>query len=449
MSSNSLPTYVKSATPNPTTNRAPWYTNIAPSYAGVFLWIGYYQGLGTETLSQVGLAGCILGLVFAGLISYGLFYYVPAILGMKTGHPLYIVGTSTFGTHGGYLMPGLLMGLLQIGWFAVGTFFATKFILTGIGINSTPMTLPFAVVSVLWAYSLGYIAIKGIQYVGRVATILNLIPALIILFVFAKTSSGIPSYLPENPATGFGILMTIQVVVGFFATAGAAGTDFGMNSRTKKDIILGGLLGIAVPIILVGALTLGAVAGAHGLNASLPDLQYGTAVASVGGLLASVMFLLFAVASIAPGCFSTFIAANSFETMLPRIPRLTSTMIAVTLAAILSITGIAANLVGFFTVVGASFGPICGAMAADYLLSNRTWAGPRKGVNIAGYGAWALGFVVGIIPLPFIPLAENLKSMMQPAVVYSFLTGFIVYIVLSKLGLEPSPINSEVSSQNE
>ena len=218
--------------------------------------------------------------------------------------------------------------------------------------------------------------------------------------------------------------MTIQVVVGFFATAGAAGTDFGMNSRTKKDIILGGLFGIAVPIILVGTLTLGAVAGAHGLNISLPDFQYGTAVASVGGLLASVMFLLFAVASIAPGCFSTFIAANSFETMLPRIPRLTSTMIAVTLAAILSITGIAANLIGFFTVVGASFGPICGAMAADYLLSNRSWAGPRKGVNIAGYGAWAIGFVVGILPLPFIPLAEHIKSSMQPAVVYSFLTGF-------------------------
>ena len=63
------------------------------------------------------------------------------------------------------------MGVLQIGWFAVGTFFATKFILTGIGIDSAPMTLPFALVSVLWAYSLGYIAIKGIHYVGRVATI--------------------------------------------------------------------------------------------------------------------------------------------------------------------------------------------------------------------------------------------------------------------------------------
>ncbi len=42
-----------------------------------------------------------------------LYYYVPAMLGMKSGCPLYVVGSSTFGAVGGYVMPGLLMGLLQ------------------------------------------------------------------------------------------------------------------------------------------------------------------------------------------------------------------------------------------------------------------------------------------------------------------------------------------------
>ena len=39
-------------------------------------------------------------------------------------------------------------------------------------------------------------------------------------------------------------------VVGFFATAGAAGVDFGMNSRDKKDVQMGGLVGIALAIIV-------------------------------------------------------------------------------------------------------------------------------------------------------------------------------------------------------
>ena len=100
------------------------------------------------------------------------------------------------------------------------------------------------------------------------------------------------------------------------------------------------------------ALTLAGVAGAHGINSSLGNFEYGTVVGSIGGFLATAMFFLFAIASVAPGCFSTFIAANSFATMLPGIPRLTSTMVAVTLAAALAITGIAANLVSFFTIVG-------------------------------------------------------------------------------------------------
>ena len=131
------------------------------------------------------------------------------------------------------------------------------------------------------------------------------------------------------------------------------------------------------------------------------------------------MFLLFTLASVAPACFCAFIAGNSFSTMIPGVPRISSTMAGVTVSIVLAVTGVAQNLIGFFTIVGASFGPICGAMAADYLLSGKRWAGPRQGVNWAGYLAWALGFVVGI--LPFLPVSDSLKTYVQPAVLYSFL----------------------------
>ena len=98
-------------------------------------------------------------------------------------------------------------------------------------------------------------------------------------------------------------------------------------------------------------------------------------------------------------------------------------------------TGVAANLISFFTIIGASFGPICGAIAADYLLSGRRWSGPRAGVNIAGYGAWLVGFIVGILPV-LVP--DN--AYVQPAPLYSFVAGFIVYMVLAKAGLEPKTV---------
>ena len=110
-------------------------------------------------------------------------------------------------------------------------------------------------------------------------------------------------------------------------------------------------------------------------------------------------------------------------------------MAAALVGIVLAVTGIAANLISFFTIVGASFGPICGAMTADYLLSGKRWAGPREGVNLAGYLAWAIGFVVGI--LPFLPLPADVKPYVQPAVIYSYVTGFVVYAILAKAGLEP------------
>ncbi len=57
----------------------------------------------------------------------------------------------------------------------------------------------------------------------------------------------------------------IQIVVGFFATAGAAGVDFGMNSRDEKDVRWGGLVGILLAVLVAGGLPLLAVAGAHAL----------------------------------------------------------------------------------------------------------------------------------------------------------------------------------------
>ena len=81
------------------------------------------------TLSKAGLGLSLLGLVVGALICYFLFYLVPGLLGMKTGYPLYVVGSSTYGTVGGFLMPGLLMGLLQFGWLAVNSAVSTSFIL--------------------------------------------------------------------------------------------------------------------------------------------------------------------------------------------------------------------------------------------------------------------------------------------------------------------------------
>jgi cytosine permease len=433
---NEYPEYISKTVPNPQANRAPWYTNTAPSYAGIFLWIAFYQSIGGDTIRHAGVGVCLAALAVAGLLCHILYYFAPAMLGMKTGYPLYVVATSTFGTTGGYLMPGLLMGFLQVGWFAVASFLATDFVLKGLGISAAPGSLPFIIVGVIWGYVIAYVGVKGIRYVGKVALLLNCIPLIMLVVVFFQTASGIGSYSPKPAESDNFAAFTamVAIVLGFFATGGAAGADFGMSSRNATDVKWGGLVGIWFACVFAGGLALLSVAGAHGLNPAMAGYQYDDVVRAIGGPIARTMFLFFALASIPPACFCSFIIGNSFSTMIPRLSRLSSTMMGATGGIILAVTGVAGDLIGFFSIVGASFGPICGAMAADYLINGRRWRGPRPGINWAGYGAWALGFLVGI--LPALPVSPEIKRYAQPAPLYSLLVSFVVYWALAAAGTQ-------------
>jgi cytosine permease len=78
------------------------------------------------------------------------------------------------------------------------------------------------------------------------------------------------------------------------------------------------------------------------------------------------------------------------------------------------------------------------------LISGKQWSGPREGINWAGYVSWLVGFIVGLLPFDFMHVPADLKPYVQPAVVYSFIVGFVLYTLLAKAGLLPkvSPIPS-------
>jgi cytosine permease len=262
--------------------------------------VAFYQSIAQGSIDRAGIGICLLALLVAGVLSYALYYFAPAMLGMKTGFPLYVVGSSTFGTAGGYLMPGLLMGLLQVGWFSVATFYAVTYILNGAHSTAAPGAAVFIALCILWGYIMAYIGIKGIQYVAKVSLILNFIPLLMILFVFARTASGVGKYTPPQHDSFSAFTGLIAVVVGFFATAGAAGADFGMSNRDQRDVKWGGLVGITLSILVAGGLPLLAVAGAKALDPNLQSFNFSDVIGATRGWIASLMFFLFALASVTP-----------------------------------------------------------------------------------------------------------------------------------------------------
>ena len=118
-------------------------------------------------------------------------------------------------------------------------------------------------------------------------------------------------------------------------------------------------------------------------------------------------------------------------------------MAGATIGIVLAALGVAGNLAPFFGLIGASFGPVVGAMIADYLLSGKKWAGPREGISIPGYAAWLIGFVVGISNNGMVTtlLGRELLPGWHPTAIYSLVVGFIVYTILAKAGLEGKTVS--------
>ncbi len=466
MASN-LPDYLAAAKPVPKESRIPWYMSIAQTYAGVMLWFVFWQGMASApghaggTLGA-GLGIALLGILIGAVICHVLFYLVPGLLGMKTGLPLYVVGTSTYGALGGRLMPGLVMGLLQFGWlgvnaYGVATLLCKCFGIAGIqeGAVVFPIVHPVhAAIAVVFAAAAAFMGLKGIQYVARVATFLPLIPLVVLVVLTAVTIGGVAKFAPEQivTATPAGqplgtlevLILLSTVIVGFFATAGAAGADISMSSRSAKDIHLGGLVGIVLSTLVAGGLAVVIVAGAYGAG-MVPDNLKGNLNPldlMKGGLLdanvANVFMILLAISSFPGACFSAFIAATSFKTVMPKVNPWLSVGIGTLVSIALAVTGLTGKVVEVFVVIGASFGPVCGAMMADYLLSGRKWAGPRAGCNPAGWISWVVGFVVGAFQFiaPLIPAIASYKDVVPCPPVAAFVVGFILYYVLAMIGLQ-------------
>lgn len=464
MASN-LPDYVASAQPVPREKRIPWYASTAQTYAGIMLWFVFWNNVppaGGNALAQgIGLA--VLGVVLAALLCHFLYYLAPGLLGLKTGLPLYIVGTSTYGVVGGFLMPGFLMGLLQFGWLGVNAYFSSLLLVAPFyeSVDAAKLTPPHMVVGAVWAIAAAFMGLKGIQYVAKVATFLPLIPFVILIVLFIASVSGIGHFDPQAVAadakatipTDIGtwpiMAALLTMVIGFFATAGAAGVDFGMNNRDTRDVQLGGLVGIAGATIFAGGLGLLIVAGAHGLGKGLNTMEPTALMGDlVGAKTGGVFMYLLAIAAFPPACFSSFIAANSFKTTLPKVNPFISVGLGTLVSIILTLTGAAGKAGDVFTVIGASFGPVCGAMAADYLLSGNKWNGPRAGFNPAGWISWIVGFAVGGFGLvaKYIGMQEWAGTIPVPPL-SAFIVGFVLYVVLAKAGLTSRTLEMPATTQ--
>ena len=207
----------------------------------------------------------------------------------------------------------------------------------------------------MWTLLAAFVGLKGIQYVARVATYLPIIPLVVLIMGLVLFAGSAGSYQPSADAAAAGgagqaVLGMIAAIVGFFATAGAAGVDICTSNRNKQDVSLAGIFGVIVAIVFTAGVSVIAVAGARASGVVGPaEINMTVALGKKlsPGLFAVVMIGL-TLAAFPGACFSSFIAANSFKTTMPGVSPFVSVGIGAVVSIILAVTGWAGQLPSVF-----------------------------------------------------------------------------------------------------
>lgn len=503
------PLYLTAAIEDLPEERRDWQSGIATYAIGLFLWIVFLDQLAVRTLPIGGLGWSFAGAAAGGLIAYLLLYYGPAMLGLKTRRPLIVVASGTFGVAGAAWVPGLLMAGAQVAWFAVGTWYATDLVFRGLILLGMldPLALEpvqlagywfpsgvFLASSLVWMVLIALLGATFLRLVLAINQVFPIFPALMLGGVMLAVVSGVPAFDPPrvDPATGRTVLRSgglvafaamVQLICGFFATAGAIMVDWGAATRTERDVRWGGLVGVVLAPAILGSLALLTVAGAIGKASAPPpppapfaapdplgreyvrpgdraigSIESAAPAASTirptrarytvrlaiqetaGSLLGGVILMTIGLSTMGPAAYAAYLYAQQLKALGPGLSRVRWKLVGIGFAWLMILAGWADKLELIFGVMGGLFGSLIGALAADAARQRRGWPGPRAGYNWPGLSAWALGAAAGIAP---VAAGAVLGWTPWPWTILAFGVAFAARLVLTPLMGEPDPIGPD------
>jgi cytosine permease len=469
-SDSDLPPEFRAALNAPALEPRGWQRLFAPTFIGLFLWIAFYDQIPQETLALGGVGWPVLGAALGGVLCYALLYQTPAIWGLTTRRPLAVVSTSTFGVNGATWVPGLLVVGVQIVWLAVSTSYGTALSLRGLrllqflepkdlqprGIGGTGgPSLLFVITSLLWCYAAALVGRYLVRVIAALMNVYPILPAFMLGVTAVLAFKGLGG-LQANEAAAVGashtlpagmhaLLITIQMVFGFFATPGLLSADLGAAAKNKEDVRMGGLVGVLMASWVVTTLAILAVAGApvrdllkgQAGSGVVASLRFSNAVETlIGGRLAGAMLMGFGLAALAPACYASYLFSTRLNEAFPSVKRTRWTILGAGLAWLLVVSGRVERMYEVFSVVGGLIAPVVGAMAADRLRSRGQWSGPRRRYNLAGLIAWVLGAAVGLAPSLARMASRSGLDAMQPAAVMAFAMAFVTSLIVAATGFE-------------
>ncbi|MFD2588720.1 cytosine permease [Croceitalea marina] len=355
--------------------------------------------------------------LLAGLIGFGfvvLFMSFLSIASVEKRKNTVSLASSSFGTLGANIIVGLVIGISTLGWFGIQSNIAgasfSKIILEMSGTD-----IPVWLSSAFWGLVMIVTAVFGFKYLKWLNYIA--VPALTVLLIYglmvtfqAHSFDEVLNFRPTQPMPLF---QAIGFTIGFVAVGGVISPDYNRFAATKKDAVLGSIIGI-----IPSAICLLAVGAIFAITQNTYDIVE---------IFSSLGYPFFAMSTLILATWTTnvvniYSSGLAFTNLIgfKESSRSKVTLVVGLVGIGLAIIGILTYFMGFITILTIAITPIAGVMIADYFLSKTYSDNPQK-LNWKGIVSWLSGVVLMLV------MTSDIKNIL------GIVVAAICYVLLQKI----------------
>lgn len=361
------------------------------------MWAGANLGNGLR-------APAFLLAVLAGNLLLGAYTGLLAHVAAKTGLSTHLLARRAFGQKGA-ILPSLLLGVTQVGWFGVGV---AMFALPVAQLFPGLPRLALLVVSGACMTLTAYYGIKSLTILSIVA-----VPAIALLGSASMAKAfhdfgGVSAWFAMEPAAPLSLTAAIGICVGSFISGGTLTPDFTRYARTPKisvsATVIAFLLGNSLMFLF------GAVASAF-----YQTNDISLALKAQGLIAISVLVLGLNIWTTNDNAL--YAASLGFAT-LTRLRKRTFVLINGCLGTVFA-TAAYNHFVPWLNLLNLMLPSIGAILILDYFVVRRRApnAAPEPGVRWAAVVAWACGFCAA----KFLPGIPPLNTVLAASAAYLLL----------------------------
>lgn len=374
-------------------NKVKWYSLMA-------IWFGGMACVPSLLLGSILVSSMTFNsALIASTIGFSfvvLYMSYESIIAVKFRKSTVEIAKRSFGKKGGNIIVGLIIGVATLGWFAVQSNIAGSSF-SQIMKDSTGIEIATWLSSTFWGSIMVLTAVFGFKYLKWLNYIA--VPAILILVIYGliysftgKSWSDIQDYIPTGDSS-LSIIQAIGIAIGFVSVGGVISPDYNRYAETKKDAVLGSVLGVLPTCILF--------VGFGAIFSILKNTYDIVTIFSTMGfpIMALSVLILVTWTTNVINVFSAGLALNNlFGLSEKHISKVT--LVAGIIGVILASIGVMNSFMDFLNLLTVTVPPVAGVIIADFFIVKKDSTSnneKERNFNPIGIASWFAGVLVMII----------------------------------------------------